>query len=404
MAKQAVVPCLTQNHPPAEPLGFEELVAHFDVEDFDHQAEAWMAALDSQGVAVRCDFGRKRRSSFRSGGISLLHFYRNEVQQIPVMTREEELRFCMGLEFLWRRLQAARTHAGFDTEEVERFPGGSDLGCIDCPPGRERICDGCAPIGLPALVRARLRARNQEFHAVRNELIERNLYLVFRLLERYRNVGVPMEDMIQEANLSLFKAVENFDFRRGVRFKTYATYWVNQAFLNAIYNQSRTVRVPAYIQKAMKKISDTAATVGPGLRDTAAISKHSGVPEDLVLTAMRGNRFTLSLDRSLDEDDGSRMVDLVEDDRQENGDREELLKSSEADKLQQHLREAMEGLTHREQAVLSMRFGLDGQHPSTLAVVGERLKISLERVRQIQKAALEKLRLGGKARQLSQYA
>ena len=150
-----------------------------------------------------------------------------------------------------------------------------------------------AHIELDPDQRARLRDRTQEFVAARNELMERHLGIVFRLLERYRYSGVPIEDLIQEANYSLFKAVQGFDFTRGVRFKTYAGYWVNQAFLAAIYNQSRTVRVPAYIQKAMKKIHDASNGRSFGLENVEAIapafaglSTHDILELDRILAAV----------------------------------------------------------------------------------------------------------------------
>ncbi|HEX9793174.1 MAG TPA: sigma-70 family RNA polymerase sigma factor, partial [Planctomycetota bacterium] len=186
---------------------------------------------------------------------------------------------------------------------------------------------------------------------------------------------------------------------RGVRFKTYATYWVNQAFLNAIYNQSRVVRVPAYIQKAMKKIRDTAATLGTQLDDLDAISAESGVPVELVRTAMNGNRYTLSLDQTLDESTGGSMGDLVEAESAAEPDG-----AAERLRMTGVLRDAVLRLSLREQKVLQLRFGLSGGPRHTLAGVGERLSISLERVRQIQKGALEKMRAGTGGQLLEQFA
>ncbi|MCH2100793.1 MAG: sigma-70 family RNA polymerase sigma factor, partial [Planctomycetes bacterium] len=328
----------------------------------------------------------------------ILTVYRREVATIPHMDRAEELQFIMGIELLWRRLKAARRAAGFSQEEVERYPGTDDLRCGTCPPGRQRVCMGCAPIELDSELRARLRDRTQEFVAARNELMERHLGIVFRLLQRYRYTGVPIEDLIQEANYSLFKAVQGFDFTRGFRFKTYAGYWVNQAFLAAIYNQSRTVRVPAYIQKAMKKIHDASNGRSFGTENVDAIAESSGVPIDLVRSALVGNRFTLSLNKTVDED-GSEMIDLVEDvNASVNPD------FNEQALLSGHLQEAVERLTEREQRVLKQRFGLSGEPPRTLAEVGAELGISLERVRQIQKAALDKIRTGEEGKLLAQYA
>lgn len=375
---------------------FQELIQKLDLDDFDTSSHKLMLELDQENVNVEFSFARAAVKS--SSENNLLSMYRREVAAIPRMDRKEEFDFCMGVEFLWMRLKKARIAAGFAEEEIERYPGVDDLSCTTCPVGRERFCLGCAPIDLSSELRARLRARTQEFVAARNELMERHLFIAFRLLERYRHSGVPMEDLVQEANFSLFKAVQGFDFKRGVRFKTYAGYWVLQAFLTAIYNQSRTVRVPAYIQKAMKKIRD--ASNGRDLKtdDVTRISKASGVPVDLVRTALSGNRYTLSLNRVVDED-GSPMMDMVEaEDDSVDPD------FAEGERLSVHLADAVARLSEREQTVLKLRFGLTGGEPRTLAEVGGRLGVSLERVRQIQKNALEKIRAGKGAVLLEQYS
>ncbi|MFQ5750006.1 MAG: sigma factor, partial [Planctomycetota bacterium] len=236
-------------HSPGEPLPFQDLVHLLEVEDFDSRVERLLAELDAARTPIDCRFPRSGRPAATRPSRSLLGQYRSEVQRIPLMNRSEEVRFCMGVEFLWRRLRKVREEAGFCPDLLNHHPGlgGGEFG--KCGQGRVPGPGGfgCVSADLEPGIRTRLQFRTEEFLAARNELIERNLHIVFRLLERYRGVGVPKEDMIQEANQNLFKAVEGFDFTRGVRFKTYAGFWVNQAFLNAIYNQSRTVRVPAYI-------------------------------------------------------------------------------------------------------------------------------------------------------------
>jgi RNA polymerase sigma factor (sigma-70 family) len=369
------------------------------VEQFDKQAMAAIRRLDRGNCSIRFEFQRVDPFGGTKLTSNLLSFYRQEVQRIPSMDRKEETRFCMGVELLWRRLKVARRAAGFRKEDIEKFPGTSDLDCLTCPEGREQFCQGCAPQGLKPELRKRLRARHQEFEAARNELIARNLFLVFRLLNRYRKVAVSEEDLIQEANFSLFKAVEGFDFRRGIRFKTYAGYWVNQAFLNAIYNQSRVVRVPAYIQKAMKKINDVVGDREGLLFDIPQLSQKTGVKEDLVRSVISGNRFTQSLDRLVDAESGAKLMDMFS-----GQDMAENPEFGERHSLDIHLNSALNGLTAREQLVLKHRFGLRGAQPETLSDVGKRLGVSLERVRQLQKAALGKIREGSTAPLLEQFA
>ncbi len=378
-------------------MHFLELAQKFQPVTFEEDTEYWISCLDQDDVAIECDFDRPEGGKVKWTGDSL-GSYRREVFAIPSMNREEEQAFCMGLEFLWRRLQMARATSGFCPAEVERFPGIGDLNCSTCPPGQERICQGCAPKDLSDSRRRRLRARTHEFTAVRNELVERNLSLVFRLLEKYRYSGVPVEDLVQEANYSLFKAVQGFDFNRGVRFRTYAAFWVNQAFLTAIYNQSRTVRVPAYIQKAMKKLHDAGVALPGVAHDIDSLAEQAGITESLARTAITGNRFTLSLDRPASPNEEDSFADFVPGDNPSKPFQEE-----EADGFVELLGLAIEGLKDREKEVLRLRFGLAGDKSKTLAEVGSLLGVSLERVRQIQAKALERLRASGTAHHLAQY-
>ena len=380
---------------PQTPLGFEEWIKDLNARSFDERADSILDELDASGRELHFAFQRHEAPSSGRGHRS----YRAEVARIPVMGRSEEQRFAMGVELLWRRLQRVRRAAGFSEEKVTQWPGREDTKCLTCAPADELDCFGCAPGECDAEIRAQLRGRTQDLVLARNEMVERHLYIVFRLLERYRHAGVPIEDMIQEANESLFRAVQGFDFRRGVRFKTYAGYWVNQAFLNAIYNQSRTVRVPAYIQKAMKKIGEAANQVEGGLHNVEGLSAATSVDRQLVANTLRGNRYTLSLNRPADGEDGAQMVDFVEADPSASPSPE----LGETTALSGHLEEAVGRLSQREQTVLGMRFGLSGEKVSTLAEVGKRLGISLERVRQIQRAALDKLRSGQSGQLLEQF-
>ncbi len=372
---------------------FLTLAAGLRSEAFDREAPRILEELDRDEARIGFDFAR------RAAAPAAKDPYRAEISRIPVMDRAAEQAFTMGLELLLLRLRKAKKEAGLPAEEVQRLPDATDHRCLSCAPGTESHCFGCSPATSTALQRARIRRRTQDYVVARNELVERNLYLVFRMIEKYRHVGVPYEDLVQEANLSLFKAVENFDFRRGVLFKTYAGYWINQAFLNAIYNQSRTVRVPAYIQKAMRKLSHAASTLEGGLADVGAAAREAAVDPDLAATAVSGNRYTSSLNRPLDAGEGAELVDLVEAPAEE-----ALAAPEESEQMRQHLFEAVARLSQREQAVLQMRYGLGGSAIATLAEVGQRLGISLERVRQIQSAALDKIRRGFKGESLEQFA
>jgi len=371
-------------------LPLSALANGLTAETFDREAPRILKELDRGKVQIDLSFDRRRPSAAARDP------YRTDISRIPLLDREEELRFCMGLELLALRLQKAKREAGMPAAEVARLPDASDQR------GDQNLEAGCyvsAPGFCTAEQRTRIHRFTQDYVQARNELVERNLYLVFKLLEKYRHVNVAAEDLVQEANLSLFKAVEHFDFRRGVLFKTYAGYWINQAFLNAIYNQSRTVRVPAYIQKAMKKLSKAASTLQDGMKDVAAVAEEAAVDPDLAATAVQGNRYTTSLNRVVDGAEGTEFVDLLEAPASD-----QELDTEEPEQMRQHLFEAVAQLTQREQAVLQMRYGLGGQAITTLAEVGKKLGISLERVRQIQAGALEKIRKGFSGPSLEQFA
>jgi RNA polymerase sigma factor (sigma-70 family) len=375
---------------------FLDLAEGLTRENFDDRMAERLAELERDGLHVAFDFERRKQNA------NARDPYRADLSRIPQMNRAQEQRFCIALELLWQRLLKLRRTAGFSAEAIERQPDSADEACLGCTASDVEAAPGCQRCAANVIgedLRARLQQATQEYLIARNELMERNLHLVFKLLEKYRHVGVPVDDLVQEANLSLFKAVENFDFRRGVLFKTYAGYWINQAFLNAIYNQSRTVRVPAYIQKAMKKLRHAASTMEGGLQDLATAAREAAVDPDLAATAVQGNRYTMSLNRTVDAAESTEMVDLLEAPAIETGPPAE-----EQDELRQHLFEAVAQLSQREQAVLQMRYGMAGQAMNTLAEVGKLLGISLERVRQIQAGALEKIRTGVKGQSLEHFA
>lgn len=380
----------------APEIQFDDLIELLQEDSFDTSAPTLIEQLNAAGTRVLFDFDRLEPQASSKGRVSS---FRDEVALIPTMDRAAELKFSMGLELLWMRLQDARRRAGFSQEEVERYPDISDTKCLNCNPGDQSNCFGCSPNTCDLRTRQELRDRTYELVSARNEMVERHMHVVFHLLEKYRHVSIPNEDLVQEANESLFRAVEGFDFRRGFRFKTYGAYWINQAFLNAIYNQSRTVRVPAYIQKAMKKISRVVGDVDGGAYNVDAIAEKAGVDRKLVLSAMGRNRFTLSLNKVVDKNEGSEMVDIIA--GRDEADSPELGENSA---MANYLAHAVGRLSEREQEVVRMRFGLGGIGIKTLSEVGSSLGISLERVRQIQRAALDKIRGGDLGRKLEQFA
>jgi RNA polymerase primary sigma factor len=231
-------------------------------------------------------------------------------------------------------------------------------------------------------------------------MVERNLYLVLINVERYAQAHASRMDLLQEGCVSLFRAVDGFDWRRGLLFRTYAVHWLNQAFRNYLYNHGHTVRVPVYLQKALKGINQAAARLGDARATPKEIAANSDFEESTVASALSAARATYSLDTDLSaSEDGSRLRDLIVDPSAPEPYRTEIEDVS----LEGGLGKALDDLGERERLVLRMRFGIGMDREHTLAEVADRLGVSVERVRQIQVRALCKLDTPSLRRELEPF-
>ena len=297
--------------------------------------------------------------------------FREEVGRICVLDREAEAQLARRIEFARIRLDLALEAEGLTDEDLER--GG-------CAPDTD--CEGTRSIPI-AVCR-----RWTELHALRTEMVERNLYLVLINVERYAHTRGSRLDLIQEGAAVLFRAVDGFDWRRGLLFRTYAVHWLNQAFRSHLYNFGHTVRVPVYLQKALKHVKDAIQRIGDPDASPEDIAKESELDQKLVAAALRASRATYSVDFNVGDDDaGPSLRDTLS----LEGDNDPYTPELEDISLSEGLTEAMDHLSDREQLVVSLRFGIgvDGEH--TLAEVAKVLGVSLERVRQIQVRALRKM-------------
>jgi len=230
--------------------------------------------------------------------------------------------------------------------------------------------------------------------AARAKMIVSNLRLVVNVAKQFMGRGMSFLDLIEEGNLGLIRAVEKFSYRRGCRFSTYATWWIRQTVNRALINQGRTVRVPVHVVDLTKKYFRTLQELAHKLEREPApaeVATAMGISRDQVERILLSSRKTYKLDAELPGDERS-LLEKVEDDKAE-------APYATAYLLVRYgrLAELMKRLSKREQGVLRMRFGLDGHEQLTLKRTGERLGITRERVRQIEKEALNKLRQMAKA-------
>jgi len=289
--------------------------------------------------------------------------YLREIGKVPLLTREDEVELAMAME------------AGKEAEQkLENARLSAERGIDVITPEERRE--------LEELVRKGKEARER--------LIVSNLRLVVSIAKRYMNRGLSFLDLIQEGNMGLMRAVEKFDYKRGYKFSTYATWWIRQAITRAIADQSRTIRVPVHMIETVRELNRIKREyiqkhgAAPTLED---LSEITGMSIDKIKKVENVSQYTASLERPIGDDEDDTLGDFIEDPHSPSPTKETFRMF-----LREQLNRALDQLDEREREILQLRYGLEDGHPRTLKDVALKFNITRERIRQIEIKAIEKLK------------
>lgn len=272
------------------------------------------------------------------------------------------------------------------------------------PKGRTKgiPADPVTDTGLLGKSLKRIEFGEQMTYRARRKLIESNLRLVVSIARRYINRGLPFLDLIQEGNMGLMRAVEKFEYNRGYKFSTYATWWIRQAITRALADQSRIIRIPVHMTETINRIVRTSRLLVQELgREPLPeeIADKVGMQSDKVARVLKISKDPISLETPIGDEEDSKLVDLIEDSNTTSP--VKVLEMSELKEIINHALSSV--LNVREESIVRLRFGIDDEKEHTLEEVGHEFKVTRERIRQIEVKAIKKLKRAGRVYPIKSY-
>jgi len=327
---------------------------------------------------------RRRRRAARL--VEELSLRTSKIQ--PLMNKLQ--RICDKMEELQREIASAKTN-GTDPEDAEVMAEELD-GLIDLV------------LEEPDMLRRRVKAIQKVFNdyeQAKRELSGGNLRLVVSIAKKYRNRGLHFLDIIQEGNTGLMRAVDKYEYRRGYKFSTYATWWIRQAITRAIADHARTIRIPVHMIETMSRLRNISKRLVQehGREPTIdEIAEQAGMSVSEARRVLKISRHPISLDRPVGESEDSYFGDFIEDETAENP-----IETAGTEMLKDRIEEVLKTLTYREREIIKLRYGIGDGYTYTLEEVGRIFKVTRERVRQVEAKAIRKLQHPVRARKLEGF-